>query len=798
MRVQSELYRGGVKQFPKQALITPQQKTERNHKPGLTRLLQRAFYPKPFLGQVAFGTKAPSYETLISFTEIYNLNLTPSARKVLTDQHPLMQGVAGSTNVKRCEAARNLLHAAYGRYYRSLGQSLTDPTTTQTGGESAGQASKPVNPKPSRDQLNFTNGFLNTGLPILLVEDTNFSSLNVLQTAFNKLNSSKTDSPDGSPEDHQALETLIHSELFWKNAAIVYGFAHQNTFDDSVPPKITTFDGGAAAILKHWIDNPQQTLYRLKHTNDYLSHLSEGSTFYGRTKDPGFNKLLVALSAPGDNKAFCDIMGHYSRTLPNGNTGQSMRDLSHHATAHLVAGNQGRNLIDNPVWSGRFYRNALAPDKESAKVFDRFDGVPDTQVAASLPMAYVHLYAHTDRNPRNHPEDQRAIVNLTPFMHDMDWELLQPYVQHVDQQGMNQNSWGVETELMYLLGHDKLMVEKDNDAIQWAVYAVTAPAYFAGNQVPRIKEPMWYAWYDMARMAHSFRTMKFDGAGGPKSVLAQFPEMKGLGTQARPNFKKYGPGFYCMTPKKIHVPGVTTKPKHPLGLDDPKAIVEFRRAYWLISVPNAGTLVVPNKSINPKFNKRSELPAPAYYSERFIDLDEIYRLDPGTDPRFKSVLTPNLYKHQPGTNGKLIYLTNQLKTAHQTYNRWKADFLYPEWEDKKGPQLTQRGGFKAITDRLKIEIAQNKTREFKDQKHFSLALYNPNKAPFAEYPFETNDSGLERRLPITPEVLQEMEWATQGAFLPADERGHVTDFVNFLLKGIEQQAILVVEDGPMH
>ncbi|MCA9842895.1 MAG: hypothetical protein KC475_12320, partial [Cyanobacteria bacterium HKST-UBA03] len=698
-----------------------------------------------------------SHNLILQLSKAQNLALPESAQLALNNQHPLMERVAHSTDGSHSAAAAAMLRTLYGAHYDTMNEQ---------------RGKWPFLKRPeSRQQQAYTSFLLGEALPPIFRADLNLSSLPLIKELLQQINHPT----HGTPADvRQARIEMMRDARFWNNVAHLYNLAAPNDVGTATPNNGDPNDKMVGTIIKHWISNPQQTLNRLEATQTLLSQLDTPSKARRRWRTIEFNSLHIALSAPLSDAAANDTLLHYARHVAGAN---NTLNLFHLATAMLVSNSHA--LLEAPGWSREYYNAVLGPDAGSrVRQFHAQNDVAETQVAAPLPLGWVRIYANRHRNPLGNPDDQRAIVNVTPFMHHMDFALLQPYAAHVDSQALSQNNWGVETEMMYLLGHPKIMQQHDEAALRITMYAITAPAAFAENQVPKIKEPMWHAWYHIARLSHSFRALKFDAAGGNNSVLAQY-------------------GFRLFTPRATDAqfgPGFYTTPKQSPHADLPaNSLIEFRRGYLLCSVPGSGTLVVRNASTNPHFNVRSILTAPAYYSPRVLTFRDLLSLNPATDNRFKSILTPGLYGGAEGSNPAIIKLTQILGDFFKDYSQWKADFADPELHHPAGPQIFGRGGFEAITRRLQAQLQESPDRRY------WLALYSPHKAPFSAYPYNDPITGEEERmLPVDEKVLHEMTLALEGQFVDVADGEPPTAFQRLIQTGLNNRAYLVVEDGHLY
>ncbi|MCA9841514.1 MAG: hypothetical protein KC475_05290, partial [Cyanobacteria bacterium HKST-UBA03] len=614
-----------------------------------------------------------------------------------------------------------------------------------------------------REKTRLTRRLVEEVLPPLIKRDDGLTFLNPLTTLFEAANQGIAQS--GTATDDNTAP-LIKADPFWQTITNLYQLQDSKGM------------GQVSHVFMYLATHPQQTLHRLDTLASLTKRLQPREGLFSTQNVSKAAELLYTIvSMPVTDEVWNTQVGHIL------SSDDKIFGLPHLALVLLNSViSDGRLLLDHPEWADAFQQQVLLPNKGGlAQVHHPAKLAPDT-FAQVMPSSFVQLVGTRFKQPSQVPELQKSLVRLLPFLLHMDFRLLEPYLDHVDERGYEQKNWGNENELMLLFRHPAVM--ESTSAQQKVCYAITSPRNFVGHGVPQLSWGTLALWADVAALSHSFRSLKFTTQGGSNSLLADYgfkPHPK------RASDKEFGPGFTVMG-KEL--------PSAPIEDD---TLIEFRRGYLLASTPGAGTLVIRNASINPNFNVRYNLlTEPAYYSPDVLTRRDLTTLDPERDMR--SLLDPFNYTDDP-TNGwsrhvfeqKLGRLVHEIKAIQKSVAQWQLDLIEPSHGRTFDLQMFRRGGFGHLVNRLDTAVNQ-------EDRRLWLALYPTDDPPFNQIPY-TDRLGMEQEyLPVTPDLIDELRMLHDDGLFAGHSGAPSSDFQRFIQAGINAYgnggALMVVEDNP--
>jgi hypothetical protein len=321
-----------------------------------------------------------------------------------------------------------------------------------------------------------------------------------------------------------------------------------------------------------------------------------------------------------------------------------------------------------------------------------------------------------------------------------------------------------------------------------------------------IPDRLTKVWSDAGFLTHGFRFWRYDSQGGNKSLMSQY-------------------GFKRLAPRKtdaVYGPGyVLAKSIQPKSSLDSQSIVEFRRAYLLVSNPKYGTLVIRNSS---KEFGRDTMAHPAYFSPKALTSVDLKTFDiknhlaqwppektpisfsdeeppnPNTD-KFMSILDPRLYptRMRPTEEGasaeKQILnraiapvetLMNELLKVKEDYRRWKFDtgaFKDKAFVGHESP------GFRAVLD-LAGHWSDFHELGVEKLPPPELAFVHPQYPPWESYRYTDKQGESQRTFKLTPDHVRELSQYVRGKL--TDEALQQSDWYQFLKTGIRKKAELIL------
>jgi hypothetical protein len=319
-------------------------------------------------------------------------------------------------------------------------------------------------------------------------------------------------------------------------------------------------------------------------------------------------------------------------------------------------------------------------------------------------------------------------------------------------------------ELLLLLRHPKDPERKKMDQLTRTVTSINR---FIGSTVYTLSDNLIKLWSDVGFYTHGFRFWKYDSLGGEDSLLARYgfkPHPK------RETDKTYGKGFVLRGSPVL----------------DKKTLVEFRRAYLLVSHPDHGTLLIRNSS--PEYG-RDKMPHPAMWSSRNLSEADLETYDPKKDNHCWSILEPRLYIKQR-MEEKLAFLLGQLDGVKGSYQKWKFDsgrFENDKFLGHRSP------GFKQLTNFLRRWVLM-KSMDLEDRDPPVMAFVHPQYPPWEPYKFSNQQGKETATFELTPDHVTELAAYCDGLW---DEKKLAkTDFYRFLQAGIANHGELVLLDPP--
>ncbi len=315
-------------------------------------------------------------------------------------------------------------------------------------------------------------------------------------------------------------------------------------------------------------------------------------------------------------------------------------------------------------------------------------------------------------------------------------------------------------------------------------------------------------WGRIGTLSLSFSRWTFDSwsvskveDGQKKNILPALWQQYGAKKlPALANDKIFGTGFelsYADKPPQIFVRSSHGK---EVGLEiSPEALVILRRGHIIVSLPEAGTLIIRNSS---NVFGRDTLKHPAYWSHGSIGeaftKEDLLNLDPAwVDQHFMDVLRADINDRGSRAQINMQKLLITLDGVFQDYAAWKFDTrLKTAWEDLtdvglgnqlKGAHLSK--GFAAVVQYL--EELLNLQAET-DQKVLipELALMHPAFTPWSSFPFKNSKGQLQDTFKVTMENVGVLSALANGDYSEQDLKD--TDLRSFIQTALNSNAELVL------
>jgi len=448
----------------------------------------------------------------------------------------------------------------------------------------------------------------------------------------------------------------------------------------------------------------------------------------------------------------------------------------------------------------------LDTDKEAIKqlVIDR-----NVIFSNHFSLKDIHSYALLIRDPEDPSFIELAPRMLLFYPESSILSVISNIEAMMDNAEPARNFLASEAELLLLLNsNDESPKLSDTPYLDSLTSAITSISRFIEVVTePVIPITVW-SWAQIGSLGHSFTRWKYDAmalrnklSDGTSITLApsllehygfEFVEKRSDDPSKDVSTRKiYGSGFILRhgTKNFIYEAPFTGE----ICRYNSKTLIEFRRAYLLVSNPEHGTLIIRNSS--PLFG-RDAFKHPAYWSPRgiengFTESDILGLDDQLVAETFAHILDREVNQQGKGLREGLTFLLNELCGVIYDYGKWKWDTgIDTAWQTLPdlgaGEESILIGGNKSPGFHHVVNLLE-RISENRDPGAPQLALGFFNTALPPWIPFGDPESNM---LKITPRILKSLQRLVEGTnSLEELERNGI---YKFFQTGFDFQGELVI------
>jgi hypothetical protein len=342
-----------------------------------------------------------------------------------------------------------------------------------------------------------------------------------------------------------------------------------------------------------------------------------------------------------------------------------------------------------------------------------------------------------------------------------------------------------DSELMALLNHPRRSTANEDGATKAIVFAFQDLSDGTLRQ-KHITWPELRNWARIGTLAHSFSRWKYETvrAVTPKEGDARITLLEAYGFKRIPDRptdsrnsggKGFGTGFFLYPgDRKIHYVGVDRLGHDIIREAHLGTIVEFRRAYLLVSNPHYGSLIIRNSS--PVFGRDTLTRAAYYRSPSYTPRDALLNL---TRAEIEETFTPIGGAQAASESAHITSLLDDLTGVMQDFAAWKYDTRYrTAWyklDDQSALELAgghYSPGFEKTIQAVHAMAAATKRTGVGWPPE--LAFIDPDQAPWAPFDFIGTDDKPLTRLQLddrTLDVLGRLSRSDQVTDAELEETG---------------------------